>query len=216
VIALLRYVASDAFRSQRWMAPLVCFLALEAVIDAGTGPVLPTYAVSATALLFIATWLAVVVSNNEDPIQHTITAVTTGSAHRVRVAKLAVAYAGAVVLGAMALIAPPLVSSQRATFTEIASGAGAHVVTALAGVGFGALCSRPVIRRRAWAVLVAVVVCLADVVIPNCPPSQQLLVLFNQSRPHHLPLGVLALAAETLLLSTAAISTSLRVARARS
>ncbi len=90
MIALVRYVATDTLRSQRWVAPLLCFAVIDAIIGAQTGSVLPSYAIGAAALLFITTWLTVVVVNNEDPIQQSITEVCAGSQTQVRVAKLLV------------------------------------------------------------------------------------------------------------------------------
>ena len=42
MIALIRYVARDTFRSQRWVAPLLCFAAIDAIVGAQTGSVLPS------------------------------------------------------------------------------------------------------------------------------------------------------------------------------
>ena len=97
--ALIRYVWSDALRGHGWIAPLLCFFVIEAIICAQTGSVLPTYAVSAVALLFISTWLTVVTVNSEDPIQLSITVTSAGSQSRVRLAKLLVAFLAGGALG---------------------------------------------------------------------------------------------------------------------
>ena len=82
MIALVRYVGRDTLRSQRWVAPLLCFGAIDAIIGAQSGSVLPSYAIGAAALLFITTWLTVVIVNNEDPIQQSITEVCASAVRR--------------------------------------------------------------------------------------------------------------------------------------
>lgn len=96
--ALLRYLVADIVRGQRWLAPVLVFLVGMTALDAGGGAVLPDYASTAALLLPVAIWLAIVAGNSEDPVQTAITTVTVGSALRVRLAKLAVAYAGCLVL----------------------------------------------------------------------------------------------------------------------
>jgi hypothetical protein len=214
--ALVRYLAIDTFRSQRWVAPVLTFGAFVAIVCAQSGSVLPTYAISAAALLFIATWLCIVVVNNEDPIQQSITSVCAGSRYRVRMAKLLVAFLIAITLGIVGMIAPPLVSSGGVTGVDLLAGLAAQVLTALAGVALGALCSRPLIVRRAWSVLIGAGVCLATVIIPHCPPTRQLLVLFNRSGQFALGVPVLVIAVETLAISVVAVGASLYLASLKS
>ncbi len=215
MIALVRYVAADALRSQRWMAPLLCLLGIDAIILAGSGSVLPTYAVSAVSLLFVTTWLTVVIVNVEDPLQEAVTAVAAGGHGRVRIAKLVVAYLGGSALALVALVAAPLVTVDGASIGNVAAGVGAHLVTILAGVAVGALCSRPVVTRTAWAVLAGFAVCLVDVVVPGFPPGRQLLELFGESHVHELALGLAGIAAETALLTIVLVAAAQRITRAR-
>lgn len=211
----MRYVGADALRSQRWVAPLLCFAVIDAIISAQAGSVLPSYAIGAAALLFIATWLTVVVVNNEDPMQQAITEVCAGSPTKVRLSKLAVSYLMAVMLGVLGMVAPTVVSATPAAAREVIAGLGAQTITALMGVTFGALCSRPILRRRSWSVLLGVLLGMATILIPHGPPTRQLLVLFNETG--HLALGppVVLIAAETLLLAGLLTAWSLRLALRR-
>jgi hypothetical protein len=215
MIALVRYVGRDTFRSQRWVAPLLCFGAIDAIIGAQTGSVLPSYAIGAAALLFITTWLTVVIINNEDPIQQSITEVCAGSQTKVRVSKLAVSLLIAVVLGVLGMIAPTIISSSTTTINEVIAGICAQVITAVMGVTFGAICSRPIIRRRSWSVLLGVLLGMATVLIPHGPPTRQLLVLFNETGHFSLGPPVLLIGIETLLLAGIVTAWSLRFARQR-
>jgi hypothetical protein len=217
MIALLRYVGRDTLRSQRWVAPLLCFGAIDAIIGAQSGSVLPSYAIGAAALLFITIWLTVVIVNNEDPIQQSITEVCAGGSQtKVRISKLGVSLLIAVSLGVLGMIAPTVTSTSETTIKEVIAGISAQIVTAMVGVTFGALCSRPIIRRKSWSVLFGVLLGMATVLIPHGPPTRQLLVLFNETG--HIALGppVLLVGLETLLLTGIALTWSLRLARQRS
>jgi hypothetical protein len=215
MIALVRYVGRDTFRSQRWVAPLLCFGAIDAIIGAQTGSALPSYAIGAAALLFITTWLTVVIINNEDPIQQSITEVCAGSQTKVRVSKLVVSLLIAVALGVLGMIAPTILSSSATTIKEVIAGITAQVMTAVMGVAFGAICSRPIIRRRSWSVLLGVLLGMATVLIPHGPPTRQLLVLFNETGHFALGPPVLLIGIETLLLAGIVTAWSLRSARQR-
>jgi hypothetical protein len=215
MIALVRYVGRDTLRSQRWVAPLLCFAAIDTIIGAQAGSVLPSYAIGAAALLFIAMWLTVVIINSEDPIQLTITEVCAGSQTKVRISKLTVSLVLAVVIGVLGMIAPTILSDTRTTFNQVVAGICAQIITAVMGVTFGAICSRPIVRRRSWSVLLGVLLGMATVLIPHGPPTRQILVLFNETG--HLALGgpVLLIGIESLLIAGILTVLSLRVARQR-
>ena len=176
---LVRYIWSDALRGYGWIAPALCFFGVEAVICAQNGSILPTYAASAAALLFVSTWITVATVNHEDPVQQSITTVSAGSFSRVRLAKLCVALLAGMVLGLIGVVGPLVVTSSDATIGNVAAGAGAQLLTTLTGVALGALLSRPLVTKGAWAVLLGFGVCLVTIVIPCGPPARQLLVLFD-------------------------------------
>ncbi len=192
---------------------MLTFGAAVAIISAQTGSVLPTYAISATVLLFIATWLSIVVVNNEDPIQQSVTTVCAGSSYKVRLSKLLIAFCVSGALGLIGLIGPPLASTSGVTGTELLVGGAAQLLTALAGTALGAVCSRPLVSRRAWSVLIGFLVCLGTVIVPHCPPTRQILVLFNETGSVALGLPVLLITGETLAISGIAMATSLRIAQ---
>jgi hypothetical protein len=221
VIALMRYLAADAARSQRWLPPFLAyatFCLLNLALDgSNAGNALPTFAGAATALLPIAIWVAVVVGNCEDPVQATITVATVGSEARVRVAKLLVAYAGCAAMGVMSM-AVAWLDTSNATFTDLgglAEGVAAHLIAAATGVAVGAWCMRPVLDRRAWAVLIGVFVTLAEVLVPHFPPVRQLLVLFNEARPAHLAATVALVGTESLLIGVVLVAGAVRWGQSR-
>ena len=114
---------------------------------------------------------------------------------------------------AIAVAVPPVVSSSHPTPYQVASGVAAQAISVLAGVAVGALCSRPIINRTAFSVLLAVMVGLGDLTVPNAPPVRQLVDLLNEVHPHHLGLLIAAVAAETIVISVIFMGASLRLAR---
>ncbi len=215
MIALLRYTLSDTFHAQRWVAPVVCLAALDAIISSQTGSLLPTYAILATTMLFIATWLTVIIVNNEDPVQLSITETCAGSRSKVRLSKLLFSYLLVVALGLVAMLPPIFIGSGTSPRVLVAGVCGLLIAT-LAGVSFGALCSRPIVRRRAWSVLLGILVCLGTVLLPSGVPSRQLLVLFNKTGKFALAVPLALIGVETLVLCGLLVMISLRLALRRS
>ncbi|HVX46930.1 MAG TPA: hypothetical protein VHC49_23765 [Mycobacteriales bacterium] len=211
-MSLIRYLAVDVLRGQRWMAPLLTFLVACTLLDAGGGPVLGDYGSTAAVLLPVTLWLTIVVNQNEDPIQNSITVVTAGGATRVRLAKLAVAFLGAAAMGAFAVLWPLLVKHE----VDPGAGALAHLSTAVVGVGVGALLSRPVLRKTAWAVLIATAVTLGEILIPHCPPGRQILSRLGADHPHDVAATLLLITLESLALGGIAALCADRLARLHS
>jgi hypothetical protein len=215
--ALLRYLAADALRSQRWTAPLLGFAVTVAIIaPSDSAPLLPTMTMSAAALLPAALWLTVVVNHSEDPVQTQITGVTIGSLTRTRLAKLATAYLGCLILTGLALVWVSTSTDAPITLGLLTIGVLEHLTCALAGVALGALASRPVIPRIGWTVLAGVGICLAELLIPHVPPIHPLLTTFSDHPPED-PWPTLALTvALTVPLAAACAFGAHLVARARS
>ena len=215
--ALLRYVAADALRAGRWLAPGLLFLAATLMSSAGGGSALSSYSFTATVLLPVTVWLAVAVNNSEDPVQTAIVVVTVGSALSVRLAKLIVAYLTCVPLAAIGVVWP-LATGHPANGTAVLVGVASHLLVVLAGVAVSSLLSHPVIDAMAWVVVLGVAFCLVEVIVPGFPPLRQLLVLLaGDGRPTlsgaAIRLGLIS--AETLLLSTVTVTIAHRIARSR-
>lgn len=213
-VALVQYLAADALRSQRWVAPLLAFLAGVAVFNVAGGPLLTTYADTATVLLPVSVWLTVVVANSEDPVQAGITAVTVGGDLRLRLVKLLTAWSACAVVTAVAVLWPLLARSYagRATGGDVAAGVAAHLLVAAFGVAVGSLGMRGVLGRVGYTVLTAAALCLADVLVPHAPPTRRILELFDDGAVG----GLVPVALATAVLSVALIGASLVIARRRS
>jgi hypothetical protein len=155
----------------------------------------------------------------------TLTVLTGGNGSgkstllRVRLAKLAVAWLACLPL-ILVGVGWPLLTGHHASRAVVLAGTAAYLLSALAGVGFGSVLSRPVLDRRAWAVLAGILACLGEIVIPGAPPARLLVGAFMVSAagprgPHGLaaPLGLAAV--ETLLMSAALAIAGYAVARRR-
>jgi hypothetical protein len=216
-IALIRYLASDAARSQRWLAPMVLFVAACALFNTDTGPLLTTYADTSLCVFPVAVWLTWVVVNSEDAVRASITAATIGSVHRLRGAKLATAFAACVPLAALATLLPLVLANHPdpASLAHVAAGAIAHLVVAAAGVAVGSLLMRSVIRRAGWAFVVAAGAWFVELVVPGFPPVRQLVVAFNADHPTDLGRVVTLTTVETAIAGAVLVAIALRVARER-
>jgi hypothetical protein len=207
-ISLVRYLFADAMRGQRGIAPVLFFLVSAAILDVRTGAVLPNYGATAVVLFPVALWITVLVSGSEDAVQAAITTVTAGGAVPVLVARLLCAYLVTWPLALVALAWPVILGNGISAGTLLA-GLVAHLVTALAGVGFGALISPPVVRRPAWSGLLGVLVVLVELAVPYAPPARQLLTLFGDHTANRtsaltgsVALGLTLIALQTVVLAT--------------
>ena len=217
MISLVRYVAADTLRAERWAAPVLLFLAATASFNAGGGTALACYGFTSAVLLPVAIWLTIAVGNGEDPVQRAITVVNAGGALRVQLANLLTAAAVCAALSVVSLMWAPLAGNPGG-WGSVLAGAVAHLLTTIAGVAFGAVLSRPVLDRLSWVVLGATVVVLVELAAP-VPPLRPILVLFGQDgRTGAAGLGgpLLLVAAETVALAAVLVTVAHRIGRQRS
>jgi len=216
IVSLVRYLAGDVLRAGRWVAPGVLFLILTVSGTAVGGTALGGYGFTATALLPIAIWVTITVLNSEDPIQTGITTVAVGSALTVRLTKLAVAFLACQFLTAIGVLWP-LLTGHRATASDVLAGLIGHLLSSLAGVAFGGLLSRPLLRAPAWAVIGGIVVFLLEILIPGFPPVRPIAVSFSDVPPTSAELfrTLGQVAAETVIGAVVLIGLAQRLAQRR-
>jgi hypothetical protein len=219
--AIVRYVASDAIRSQRWIPPVAIFAAFVAIANSNAGPILTTYADTLAVLFPIAIWLTWAIVGAEDPVQVDISIVTVGSALRYRLGKLLTCLLAAAIPSAVAVAIPVAVATPSSSEAgriagDAVAGLVGHLLVVLFAVAVGALTSRPVIRRRGWAFYAVTLVVVVDIALAHAPPVRQLLSLFDADHQGHLARSLAATGAETAALSAAAVTLALVVARRRS
>lgn len=217
-VALLRYLGSDAARSQRWIAPTALFVAACIVFNTDAGPLLTTYADTMVVLFLSAIWITWVVTNSEDPTHASITATAVGGPTRLRLSKLLAAFVACAALAVFAVALPLALQNHpdAASATHVGAGLLGHLLVAAAGVAIGSLLMQPVIQRAGWAFVVASAAFFVEIVVPGFPPLRQVVVAFNADHPNHLARTLALSSVETAVGGAVIVVIALRVARARS
>ncbi|GAA5126408.1 hypothetical protein [Pseudonocardia adelaidensis] len=170
-LAVARYLTADVARSQRFLLPLLAHGAVLAVLFGGDpGPPPGPWAASALAVYPAAAWLAVVVANTEAAEQRAVTIASAGGPSRVTAATLLVALVGGLVLAALSVLVPALVSRYPYPPPVLLAGALAHVACAATGTALGLLVARPVVARIGWSFCIGVAVVMVTAVQPWLPP----------------------------------------------
>jgi hypothetical protein len=178
--ALIRYYLAATVHGQRYLAPLLLDVSVLAVFTINdSGPPAGSYAVSAGSLLLTACWLTVTIVNLEDPVRRAITLVAAGGAVRVLAAEAGLAALAGVVLIAVGTIFPIVAGSHTVTGRDVLVGVLAQVTTTAVGIAVGLLCSRLVVPRPGYSLIVALVVIVAVPLTPGLPPVHSMLRLMS-------------------------------------
>lgn len=213
MFALVRYLAVDLLKSQRYLPPLLLHCAVLGMMFSGdAGEALFAYAGSSALIYPVAAWLGVVIATTEDPIQRTVTAVTAGGWGRVASAQALLAGAGTVLLAVIATLWPVFTNPHPYSLAVVGLGMAAHLVCGFTGVGVGMLCSRPVISRTGPSVLAVVAVVAVTFKVGQATPVGA--VLGGLARQDLGVLPVAAVAAVLLVVVSALVAWRLGPRRA--
>ncbi len=155
MIPLVRFRLSGYVRSHRIFQPLLGLLAVLSVLYATGVPAggeLPSYADSAGILMLVFAWAARGLLDNE-PDEQRLIAITAVGRRRELTAGLLAALSLTSLLALTAIVFPLFMGfAETPGGTDLAYGAGLHLLAVLAGTALGALTSRPVLasppRRR--------------------------------------------------------------------
>jgi hypothetical protein len=181
--AVFRYILATVLHSQRYVAPAVFFIVIVAILTASdSGPLLQTYSASAAAMLASAVWLTVTVVGVEEPVGRSVLVVAAGRSRDVLLATVAAVFVFCVVLSVIGLIYPLYSGSHTVTPRSVALGAVAELTSACVGIGLGLLCSRLVIPRPGFSMLLGLALVLAALVLPWLPVYP---MLRSMSADHH-------------------------------
>lgn len=211
--ALVHYVLSLVVRGQGYLAPVLLFLTALVVLTTNNQGALPaTYVACALTQLVCLTWLTAAVVNAENPDQRAMTVVAAGGSRRVLVANVLAAVLACLVLTAVGVVYPVLTGDHVVTGAGIATGVVAQLVCGGTGIAAGLLCSRLVIRRAGYAVLVGLGLIGVLVLVPGIPPVGQVMRLLSSDRaPDRMlaPLAGYAAVAVALILASTAVTYTL-------
>lgn len=168
--ALTRYVLSLLGRGQTYVPPLLLYAAALVVLTTNDlGPIVGTYAACSLTLFACLVWLTVTVVNTQTPTQRAVTTVAAGNDRRVLLADTVAAALLCVLLVAVGLVYPMFSGEHEVTGKAVAVGALAQMTCGLTGIACGLVCSRPVVPRAGFAVVLAVGL-TGMVVIAALPP----------------------------------------------
>ncbi|WP_432192717.1 ABC transporter [Streptomyces sp. bgisy027] len=208
--ALLGYQAALLARSQRWLPPLILYVAFLGIGVQSGRPILDSLGYTAAALLPVAAWLVRICVTNEPPAARSCVSAAVGPG-RAHLAALLVALATAVALGVVATVAVTLIShsagaDSRTHLSRLAAGAAgllAMLACALLGTAVGALTTWPVLRSTGRAVPAMLLAALLSVVATGSPAQAAVSGLVTGSRSGTVPMPVLPLAAAAGLTAAA-------------
>ncbi|MEU1437447.1 ABC transporter [Streptomyces sp. NPDC005786] len=208
--ALIRYQAALLLRSQRWLAPVLLYVAYLAVGVRSGQPVLDSLGYTAAGLLPVTAWLVRICATQEPPAARTVVAAAVGGQPRAHLAALLAALGSAGLLGAAAtavvlLISEPASTDHTVEVPPASAGLAGLLATAccaLLGVAAGALCTRPVLRRRGWSLAATVGAALLALVTSGSPAKYAVTGLVTGSHTGTVHVPVLP------LLGAAAVATA--------
>ena len=208
MIALIRYQLAALLHGQRYLAPVLLFLvALSVLTINDQGPLTGSYVVSAGSLLIAMCWLTVTIVNHEDPVRRAITGVTAGGSGRVLLAEILLSLLAGALLTGVGLVFPIVAGQHVWTGEDVAAGLLALLTSVLAGTAVGLACSRLVVPRPGYSLLLALVVVIALPITPGLPPVNPMLRILSGAHPPRdqlAPLaGCLAIAAVLLVAAAA-------------
>jgi hypothetical protein len=217
VISLVRYSLATVVQSQRYLPPVLLFIAILAIFTSkDNGPLVPVYALSSAAVFICATWLTVATVNTEDPTQRSITVVNAGGSGRVLVASVWVAFTWCALIIAIGLFYPLTSGHHPFGLSILLVGALAELTGGCTGVAVGLLCSRLVIRRAGYAAVIALFASFLFLLVPNLPPVNPVFHLLAANRSAaSLLLPVLGFGAVSVLLVVASTALTRFVALRR-
>lgn len=171
MIPLFRYTLTTVLLSQRYLPPVLLFVGLMAVFTSNdNGSLLPVYAFASAAVFVCGTWLTIATVHAEDPVQRSITVVNAGGPLRVLAASVGVAFTGCAALGVLGLLYPLTTGRHSLDGVVLVVGLVAELTGACSGIAVGLLCSRLVIRRLGYSVLVALLATFTLLLVPGMPP----------------------------------------------
>lgn len=220
-VALMRYQAALLARSQRWLAPLLLYVAALGIGVRAGQPLLDSLGYSAAVLLPVTAWIVRLCVAQEPPAARAVTASAAGPsrAHRASLltglgCALALGAAGA---GTVLLISDP-VSTHHTVAVPLLPAAFAGLLAilccALVGAAVGALCARPLLHRDGWSLVATVLGALLALVTDGSPAKAAVTGLVSGSLTGTVRVPLLPSAAAVVVAVTVAAVTS-RIAALR-
>lgn len=208
--ALLRYQADLLVRSQRWLPPVILYVAFLGIGVQSGQPVLDSLGYTAAGLLPVAAWLVRICVTGEPDAARACAAAARGPA-RAHLACLLTALLASVAFGLVATVVVTLISDPAsnghrvhvAPLKAAAAGLPATLTCALLGAAVGALTNRPLLRSTGRAVPAMLLGALLAVVLTGSPAQAAVHGLVTGSQTGRVPVPLPPLAGAALLTAAA-------------
>ncbi|MFC9391205.1 ABC transporter [Streptomyces venezuelae] len=181
--ALLRYQTGLLLRSQRWLAPLLLYVAVLGVGISVGEPVLGALGLTAGALLPVTAWSVRICVTQEPPAARNVVAAAAGRG-RAHLAALVTGTVLPLLVGGVAVLAVTATGNRRGVTALAAATAGLLAVLActLTGAAVGALVSRPFVRAPGWSLSALVLGSLLALVTTGSPAKHAMTALVTGAR----------------------------------
>ncbi|MBH5337508.1 ABC transporter [Streptomyces pactum] len=206
MLPLIRYRTALLLRSQRWLPPLLLYVAFLAVGVRAGGPVLDSLGYAAACLVPAAAWLVRVATTGEPAAARYCVAASAGPGRShlagLLAALLCTTVAGTAGTLVVAAISDPHGSDRQTPVPAaeaVAAGLAAMLVCALLGAAAGALCNPPVLHRPGRAVPATLLGALLVLLVAGSPANAAVSGLVGGSHSAAVPMPWGPLAAATAL-----------------
>ncbi|MFI2378494.1 hypothetical protein ACH5AO_26055 [Streptomyces sp. NPDC018964] len=176
MIALIRYLFTVMLLSQRYLAPLLLFVGLLAVLTSSdSGPLAATYGSVAGAVLVCSVWLTMALVGLEDRQHRPVLVVSVGSRLRTLLGSVAAAVLWCLPLTVAGLGLPLVFGTHSPVPADLVLGTEAQLTCSFTGIAIGLVCSRPVVRRQGYALVLALALLLTALLARGVSPVNVLL-----------------------------------------
>lgn len=216
MIALVRLSLATFFLSQRYVAPLLLFVGTVGILtNNDEGPLTATYATCAAVMFVCSAWLTIALTSVEDPVHRAVAVVSSGSSARVLAATVTVAVLSCAALLVPGLTFPLIFGRHTVTVLDLLVGTLAQLTCAAVGIAIGLICSRLVLRRQGYAVLIALSLVLLVLFWPGLPPVNAMFRLLGDNADPAVVLGQVGvfLVLGLVLLALSTVATQYRTTR---
>ncbi|MCX4703079.1 hypothetical protein [Streptomyces sp. NBC_01373] len=136
--ALVRYMFTVILLSQRYLAPVLLFVGLMAVLTSSdSGPLAATYGSATGAMLVCSVWLTLALIGLDDQPHRSIVVVNAGSSLRVLLGSVGTALLWCLLLAVAGLLLPLMFGSHTLAPADLVLGTEAQLTCAFTGIAIG-------------------------------------------------------------------------------
>jgi hypothetical protein len=179
MISVIGYTVHRCSFSQVWAPPWILFLLAIAIAYPPSSPPLGSLDLGGALLLPVATWLSLATLNSDPGSNQAAMAGLVGGLVRYRLAVVASALIATLALVPLSVGWAVLRGSTPLSAPELLVAVEDHAVSAVAGVVIGAMVARPLVTRRGFALMGALLLIVLLLAVPRLPPVRSMIELLE-------------------------------------